>query len=291
MIVVAGGSGELGRRVVATLTSAGESVRVLVRDAARARAVLGPEVEVLATDVRDQDAVAHAASGATAVVSAVHGLLGPAGSGPDEVDRQGNGHLAEAARQSGATFVLVSVLGASSTSPLERARAKFDAEQALTGSGWVVVRAAVFYETWVAVMRGSAARLGRPLVMGAGERPMPFVSVDDVSAVVVRAATDRLLSGQVLEVGGAVLSMNELAAAVQRHDGRAGRPLHVPRGVLRLTSVLAGPVQPAVARMCRAALTFDTHALPLGDPGLRDRLGLPSPTTLEEVLAPVKQSR
>lgn len=285
MIVVAGGSGDLGRRVVAALTAAGEPVRVLVRDAARAREVLGPEVEVVAADVRDREAVASAIPGATAVVSAVHGLLGGAGSGPDEVDRQGNGHLAEAARHSGATFVLVSVLGASRTSPLELSRAKYDAEQALTGSRWVVVRAAAFFETWVTVMRSSAARLGRPLVMGVGERPMPFVSVLDVAAVVARAATDPALHGQVLEVAGPVLTMNELAAAVQVHDGRAGRPLHLPRGALRLTGVLAGPVQPAAARMARAALAFDTHDLPHGDPGLRDRLGLAPATTLDEVLA------
>jgi uncharacterized protein YbjT (DUF2867 family) len=285
VIVVAGGSGDLGRRVVSTLTAAGETVRVLVRDAARAHEVLGPDVDVVAADVRDRDAVVDAVSGAAAVVSAVHGLLGPARAGPDEVDRQGNAHLAEAARQGGATFVLVSVLGASPTAPLELARAKYAAEQTLTGSSWVVVRAAVFYETWVAVMRGSAARLGRPLVMGAGERPMPFVSAVDVAAVVARAVSDAALHGQVLEVGGAVLTMTELAAAVQRHDGRAGRPLHVPRTALRLTSVLAGPVQPAVARLSRAALTFDTHSMPPGDPGLRERLGLPPATSLDEVLS------
>jgi hypothetical protein len=44
-------------------------------------------------------------------------------------------------------------------------------------------------------------------------------------------------------------------------------------------------VQPAVARMSRAALTFDTHGLPHGDPGLRDRLGLPPATSLDEVLS------
>jgi uncharacterized protein YbjT (DUF2867 family) len=287
MIVVAGGSGDLGRRVVAQLTAAGETVRVLVRDAARAREVLGPDVEVVSVDVRDRDAVGRTVSGAGAVVSAVHGLLGRADSGPDEVDRQGNGHLAEAARRGGATFVLVSVLGASGSSPLELARAKYAAEQALTGSRWVVVRAAVFFETWVEVMRASAARLGRPLVMGVGERPMPFVSAVDVASVVARAATDASLHGRVLEVGGTPMSMNELASAVQRHDGRTGRPLHVPRPVLRGASVLAGPVQPAVARLSRAALTFDTHGLPPGDPGLRDRLGLPPPTTLDEVLSPV----
>jgi uncharacterized protein YbjT (DUF2867 family) len=285
VIVVAGGSGTLGRRVVSTLVARGEPVRVLVRDADRARELLGPHVEVVVADVRDHEAVARATTGAGAVVSAMHGMLGRAGAGPDEVDRRGNAHLADAARQAGAGFVLLSVVGASASSPLELSRAKYDAEQALTGSTWVVVRAAIFLETWIEVMRESAARLGRPLVLGKGERPMPFVSAVDVAAVVVRATSDPRLHGQVLEVGGPVLTMTELAAAVQRHAGRTGRPLHVPRRVLRAVSVLAGPVAPAVARLSRAALAFDSFDLPHGDPGLRERLGLPRAGTVDEVLS------
>jgi uncharacterized protein YbjT (DUF2867 family) len=285
VIVVAGGSGTLGRRVVSTLVERGETVRVLVRHVDRARELLGPEVEVVAGDVRDRDAVAQASAGASCVVSAMHGLLGGARSGPDEVDRQGNAHLADAARRVGATLVMLSVVGASASSPLELSRAKHAAEQELTGSSWVVVRAGVFFETWVDVLRSSAARLGRPLVLGKGERPMPFVSVVDVAAVVARAATDATLHGQVLEVGGQMMTMNELAAAVQRRDGRTGGPLHLPRTALRTSSVLADPLLPPVARMSRAALAFDTSDLPPGDTGLRARLGLPPATTVDDVLS------
>ena len=288
MILVAGGSGRLGRRVVAALTARGETVRVLTRDPGRTRDLLGPEVEVVRGDVRDREAVAAAAAGATAVVSAVHGLLGGVGAGPDQVDRVGNGRLAEAARRGGATFVLVSAIGADDRSPLDLFRAKRAAEQQLTGTNWVVVRAGPFLETWIEVLRASAGRSGRPLVLGRGERLLPLVSVGDVAAVVTHATVDASLHGCVLEVAGAGTSMTALATAVQRRDGGAGSPRHLPRAVLRLTAGVTGPVRPVVARMGRAALVLDTTDLGGGDTGLRDRLGLPPATTLEEVLsAPV----
>lgn len=50
-------------------------------------------------------------------------------------------------------------------------------------------------------------------VLVSAVQPIAFVSAMDVAAVVVRAATDSALRGQVLEIGGKRLTMNELAAA------------------------------------------------------------------------------
>ena len=93
MIVVAGGSGVLGRSVVSELTRAGERVQVLARDTAYAESVVGDRVEVVAADVRRPDGLGQLVTGASAVVSAVHGFLGGRGAGPAEVDVRGNAHL------------------------------------------------------------------------------------------------------------------------------------------------------------------------------------------------------
>ena len=82
MIVVAGGTGRLGTLVVRRLAGRGLSIRVLTRDSARAEHLAGPHVEVVNGDVRDRGAVAAACEGATVVVSAVHGFIGPRGISP-----------------------------------------------------------------------------------------------------------------------------------------------------------------------------------------------------------------
>ncbi|MEP6979278.1 MAG: NAD(P)H-binding protein [Nakamurella sp.] len=285
MIVVAGGSGLLGQHVVNDLLARGESVRVLVRDAPRARALWDDSVEVVAGDVRRADGLADQCAGASVVVSAVHGFLGGRGAGPVEVDERGNANLVAAAAAAGADVVMVSVLGASPDSPVDLFRAKCAAERQLRGSrtAWTIVRASAYLETWLAVLGTTAGKSGHPLIFGRGERPIWMVSALDVAAVVSRAATDSSLRGQVLEVAGQPITMTELARALQNARGWDGSPRHLPRPALRILAVLARPISPAFARQNRTALAMDTGTLTASDPAAGQ--SWPSRQTLPEVLA------
>jgi len=272
--------------VVADLASHGHRVRVLTRDRSRAELVLTEKVDVVEVDVRLPAGLADAVDATTTVISAVHGFLGGRGAGPAEVDVLGNAHLLAAARDAGAEMVLLSAIGAAVDSQAELLRAKHAAECALRSSGvpWSIVRAGPFIETWASVLRDTARRTGRPLVLGRGLRPMAFVSVLDVAKVVARAATDPTLRGHVMEVGAGPMSMLELARAVQQADGRTEAPRHLPRTVLRLGAILTSPVSPAFARKNRMALVMDTTDLGEGDFELRDRLALPPPTSVGDAL-------
>lgn len=279
MIVVAGGSGLLGRHVVSELRARGETVRVLVRDAASATALLGAGVEVVSGDVRSRDGLEEILGGARVVVSVFHGLLGPRGAGPVEVDEQGNANLVDAAAAVGAEVVLVSVLGAGPDSPVELCRAKFRAEQHLRSSmaRWTIVRPPAFLETWLAILTKTAGQSGRPLVFGRGVQAIQFASVVDVATIVSRAATDTPLRGQVLELAGEPLTMIDLARALQDAHGWRGALRHVPRPVLRLLAVSARPFSPALARQNRMALAMDTGAFILNVPAADSlRLTLPA---------------
>jgi NADH dehydrogenase len=264
MIVIAGGSGQLGRLLVKDQLARGETVRVVVRDRVKAKEILGPDVEVMSADVLHADEVREAVQGASVVVSALHGFLGGRGAGPAEVDRLGNRHLTEAARAEGADVVMVSILGGAADSPVDLFREKFAAEQELQGNdvAWTIVRAGPFIETWLGVLAQTAGKSGRPVVFGRGEQPIPFVSVVDVASVVVEAISRPDLRGQVLEVAGPAKTMNEVALALQAHEERSGGIRHLPRPLLRAMSVLARPFSPSFARQNAAALAMDTVPLP-----------------------------
>jgi uncharacterized protein YbjT (DUF2867 family) len=77
MIVVAGGTGTLGQRLVPRLVERGLSVRVLTRDVSRARGLAQGEFEVFVGDVRDRERVAEAVQNADAVISAFMDSSGP----------------------------------------------------------------------------------------------------------------------------------------------------------------------------------------------------------------------
>ena len=221
-------------------------------------------------DVRRPDGLAEAVAGASTVISAFHGFLGGRGEGPAQVDQAGNANLIAAARATGATVVLMSIIGASADSPADLFRAKFAAEQELRASEvpWCIIRSGPFIETWQQILRDTAGRSGRPLVFGRGERRLAFVGVDEVAALAARAATDPTLLGQTLQIGGEPMSLGELAIKVQAADGRTSKPRHLPRALLRVASVVARPFSPSFARKNRLALVMDTTDLGLGDPSV-----------------------
>jgi NADH dehydrogenase len=215
--------------------------------------------EVVGGDVRDPASVAAALRGADTVVSAVHGFAGPGGVSPASVDRDGNAHLIAAAARVGAAFVLVSVVGASPSHPIELFRAKHAAEEMLRASGipWTIVRATAFMETWGTIMSQPLRASGKILVFGQGDNPVNFVSATDVAALVSHAVTAPALRGRVLEIGGpGNLTFNEVAAIVQETTGR-GTVRRLPRPALRVMAVAAARLKPALARQARAALALD----------------------------------
>ncbi len=260
MIVVAGGAGTLGTRLVPRLAGAGLTVRVLTRDPDRAWHLAGAGVEVVRGDVRDPADVGRALGGAGTVISAVHGFAGPGRVSPASVDQAGNANLIGAAARAGATFVLISVVGASPGHPIGLFRAKHAAEETLRASRipWTIVRATAFIETWVTIMSQPLYASGNIPVFGRGDNPVNFVSATDLAALTELAVTDRGLRGQVLELGGPDnLTFNQLAAIMQEITGR-GTVRHIPRPALHAMAWLTAAIKPGLARQARAALAMDT---------------------------------
>jgi NADH dehydrogenase len=259
MIVVAGATGTLGRRLVPRLVERGVPIRVVTRDATRAKGLAG--VEVFVGDVRDPERVAEAVRGADVVVSAVQGFIGTGGVTPESVDRDGNRHLIDAAARNGAAFVLVSAVGPAPDHPWELLRAKYAAEQNLRGSGipYTIVRTHAFTEMWGGMMLGSLQTSGKILIFGRGNNPINFVSVIDVAALVDVAVIDGSLRGQELDFGGPdTLTFNQLAAIVQEVAGCPATVRHIPRPVLRAMGLVSKPFNPQAARQARAAVVLDT---------------------------------
>jgi NADH dehydrogenase len=262
VIAVAGGTGRLGTLLVGRLTGRGLAVRVLTRDPGRASHLEGELVEVVQADVRDPRSLEAALAGVGTVVSAIHGFAGPRGISPGSVDRHGNANLIAAAAHAGAGVVLVSVVGAAADHPMELFRAKYDAEQNLRAGGvpWTIVRATAFMESWASILGDPLRAKGKILVFGRGDSPINFVSVGDVAAVVERAVVDPALVGRTLEVGGPEnLTLNQLAAALQRVTGTRGNVRRIPRPALRVMGRVVPMVNPTLARQARAAVVMDTR--------------------------------
>jgi NADH dehydrogenase len=285
MILVTGGTGTLGVRLVPLLVAQGHRVRVLTRHPERPNGL--PEgVEIVGGDVRVEADLAAALRGCTFVVSATQGFAGEGSPSPESIDRDANLRLIRLAKEAGVErFLLLSVIGGGRDHPMSLFRAKFAAEEALQQSGlsFTIVRATAFLETWISVI-GSPLPNGKALVFGKGENPVNFVSARDVAVLVAECLRDTSTVGEVLEIGGPEnLGLTAFAERLVEADGRSARIEHIPRPALRVMSVLARPFAPEFARKACAAVVMDTHDMTF-DSHVRRRFPAVPSTTLADVL-------
>jgi uncharacterized protein YbjT (DUF2867 family) len=145
-------------------------------------------------------------------------------------------------------------------------RMKHAAEQSLrvTRLAWTIVRPSAYLQTWIDVIGGKLAADGPAMAFGRGDNPINFVSARDVAAVIATVAADPAYAGATVNVAGPDnITFNEFARLlVARHGdagtARPGRVKHISPTALRIMSVLARPVSPALARQAAAALAMDT---------------------------------
>jgi uncharacterized protein YbjT (DUF2867 family) len=182
-ILVVGATGLIGRPVATQLLSDGFEVRLLVRDAHRARSRLGEGFEYVEGDVGDKTSVARAVRGCRGV----HVSL--AGTGPEDLDRiegQGTGHIARAAADSGVellTYLTGSLVHENYGEKIAEHRAKLAAEEAVSQSGvpFVFFRPTYFMDNLPRHVQGRFAVVpGRP-------KPLHMVAATDFARMVSRA--------------------------------------------------------------------------------------------------------
>jgi NADH dehydrogenase len=288
VILVAGGTGLLGGRLVRHLVDGGNAVRVLTRDPRRA-AHLPVGVEIVTGDVRTTSVDAPVA-GCTTVVSAIHGFAGATRTSPSAVDRDGNARLIAAACGSGVSrFVLVSVVGAAVDHPMSLHRMKHEAEQELRSSGLdaVVVRATSYLETWCDIIGAKVAGGGPALVLGPGENPINFVGADDVARFVAAAAIGDTRVGPLMCVGGPEnLSFTQVAEQILASCGRGRDIRHVPLAVLRAMSMLGRAIHAETARKAQAAVVMNTTDMAFDARPTRDQFPDIPVTRLADLVAP-----
>jgi uncharacterized protein YbjT (DUF2867 family) len=261
MILVAGGTGHLGGELIPRLMAGGTGVRILTRNRAHARLRLGDSPEFIEGDIRDPGSLEIAMRGIDAVVSAITGF-GPGGNGPRTVDFEGNRNLIRAAEAEGVhRFVLLSMRGAAADHPMELARMKHRAEEALRASrlSWTILRPTPFMELWAGIVGDPIAKGAKTTIFGNGDNPINFVAERDVARIVERVLVEPGFERVVVEVGGPdSLTFNQLVRHIEAAVGHPAHVRQIPLPVLRLSACLTRPFRPDLAGMIQAGIGFAT---------------------------------
>lgn len=247
-IVVAGGTGFLGRAVAGALLACGHAVTVMARNPGRVSAI--PQLAgaaAISGDVTDAGTLTGRLSGADAVVCAVQFPNHPIeverrGLTYDRFDRLGTENLIREAQGSGVErFFYLSGAGADPASDKVWYRAKGRAEESLRRSG---LRYAILRPSWAygpgdqsLSKLASIARFS-PVVPQLGLRPQRIqpVHADDI-ALAVRRCFERIDDAwnETYEIGGPdVMTMNEVLHTLLEVMGLRRLVVPVPVGLAKL---------------------------------------------------------
>jgi NADH dehydrogenase len=238
MILVTGGSGFIGRRLVSRLVDSGREARVLARG--QRRADLPSAVETAQGNVVRGDGLPEAMNGVRKIVHLV-AIIREAGDQTFEaVIWRGTERTLEAAKVAAVKkFVYVSAIGAQDNPTYPYLHAKWQAERAVMRSGlnYTILRPSIVFgegDEFINALAGLVRY--NPVVPVAGDGKAKFqpIWVEDLVTCIVACLDEGAHDGQTLEVGGPEhLTYDEILDAVKETLGKSRAKVHVPLAVMR----------------------------------------------------------
>ncbi|OZI67190.1 complex I NDUFA9 subunit family protein [Bordetella genomosp. 11] len=249
-ILIIGGTGFIGRHLVARLGVAQHQVHVPTRLYARGRDLqVVPTVTLSQTDVYDDaalDAVLADCDVAINLVGILHDGRGrPYGQGYARAHVELPRRIAQGCVRHGVRRLIhVSALGADSNGPSMYLRSKGDGEAALRDAyaaardgAWTIVRPSVVFghdDRFTNLFAGLARWLPVLPLAGARARMQP-VYVEDVAAAIDAMLSNPHTYGKVYELAGPqVHTLGEIAGMCAKWSGHPRSVINIPMGLGRL---------------------------------------------------------
>jgi len=215
-IAVVGATGNTGRAVVKELRALGQNPVCVVRNAEKAREVLGADANIAVAELTDPPALEKALQGVTSVFVVT-------GHNPGMVEQQNN--VLDAALKAGAQY-LVRVSGGKaiafpdSPSVVGRGHLAIEARLKASGIKWVILKPGLFMQNTfgqAALIKNDSKFFGT----AAPDLPIGFIDVRDTGAVGARILLDPAPhAGKTYEFTGKPITFTEFAQAFSEVLGK-----------------------------------------------------------------------
>jgi len=290
-VTVFGGTGFLGRRIVARLLGRGLKVRVASRGPVSGESPppAGGKLTAVRADVRDTASVVAAISGVQGVVNAV-GLYVEHGTTTfHAVHVEGAGKVADACRKAGVErLVHLSGIGADATARSAYVRCRGEGEAAVRKAfdRATILRPSVMFgsdDAFLNTLLALVRRLPAIPLFGQGETKLQPVFVEDVAEAAVQILTRNAQPAELYALGGPQLySYRQLLELVMGHAGRRPPLVPLPFTIWDALALAASLLPTPPLTEGQVALMKQHSIAPPNLPGL-DSLGI-EPTPLSQIL-------
>ena len=259
MILVTGGTGFVGREVVAELLALGQPVRLLVRRPERAGSLAHhPRVQCVQGDALHPETLSSAMVGVRAVIHLIGIIAETSHITFEQAHTEATRNVLAAAKQAGVTrWIQMSAIGTRPHASSRYHRTKWQAEELVRQSGldWTIFRPSLVYgyderDRLLNLLRSTLSwpldlvqLYSFPLLNG-GEPLIQPVSVREVAHCFARAPSKEAAIGRTFDlVGPVAFSWREMVFQIMAALGKTGLYEDIPlllflRALLWLTTIL-----------------------------------------------------
>ena len=233
MILVIGGTGNIGSEVVRLLDEKGVDFKLLARDKSKAAESVGAEVEIIEGDLDAPETVAAAMEGVEKLflVTPLH---------LDQVSMKST--AIQAAKRAGVKHIVMSTgIGADPDAGVEIGRwhGKNQEEVKETGIPYTFLQPGFFMQNML--MFADPIRGNGEFYLPLGDSKVSFVDARDIAAVGVAALTEDGHENQAYPItGGEALSCDEVASILSDVVGKTVRYVDVPLEAAKQGMIAAG---------------------------------------------------
>jgi uncharacterized protein YbjT (DUF2867 family) len=241
VILVVGGTGTVGRKVVeALLSNPQNQVRVLARGKSDWEGSVLPAfrrrgVETMVGDVRSKNTITKAVAGCKAIINCAGAMKSAPDVDLEEVNIDGVANLVELGQAAGVQrFIQLSCLGATEHTSSLYFQCKWDAEELVRKSPfyWTIFRPSLIFDSESFLFRVLDFWVQRsPLIfiVGSGLNRFQPIAAADVATCIVKSIYDRDTVGKTYELPGPeTLDLETLLRKAAEQHGRAARTVRIP---------------------------------------------------------------
>jgi nucleoside-diphosphate-sugar epimerase len=270
-ILVTGGAGVMGSRLVRGLAAAGHRLRVLTLPGDPNAAKLADiDCEVIYGDIADAASLRGICNGVDTVYHLAAVIIAYDRSAFRRINVGGTRNLLEAAVASGVQhFIHVSSHAVTCPGSSDYARSKLDAEQLVrsqTRLAWTVVRPTLAYgrDEGQEFMMFVESLKKYPVVpfVGRGDALKTPVLADDIMKGLLKIAGNEQTYGKTYNfTGGEEISIRDLTRLIMKHKGISKPVLHIPEPVCRLMAFIMERTmaRPPLTRYAISRIVLDAN--------------------------------